>query len=372
MAMIVKTPAGTWKALIRKRGFPTVSKTFRMKRDAEDWGRRTEDEMVRGMYIQRAPAERMTVADALERYLAEVSPTKRPASASCDLRHSKPLIRSIGKYSLAALTPEVIAKYRDERLAGLDRKDAKGKPAPKPRSPNTVRLDLALLGHMFNTAIREWGIGLPSNPVQNIRRPSAPPGKERRISAEEEARLMKVIDAHSNPMLGWIVNIALETGMRSSEITTLRRGQVDLKRRIVRLLDTKNTQPRTVPLSTKATDTFREAFANPIRPIDTDLVFFGEPGKDGQRRPYNFNKVWMQLKASVGLKDLRFHDLRHEAVSRFVEGGLSDQQVAAISGHKSMQMLRRYTHLRTEDLVDELDGIARRRDQKQRRSELDS
>lgn len=368
MAVIVKTPSGTWKALIRKRGFPTASKTFRMKRDAEDWARRTEDEMVRGVYIQRASAERLTIADALKRYLEEVSPTKRPASASCDLRHSKPLIKGLGKYSLAALTPEIIAKYRDERLAGLDRKDAKGNPDPKPRSPNTVRLDLALLGHMFNTAIREWGIGLPSNPVQNIRRPSAPPGKERRISMEEETRLLAAVDAHSNPMLSWIVHIALETGMRSSEITTLKRGQVDLKRRLVRLLDTKNTQPRTVPLSNKATETFQKALSNPVRPIDTDLVFYGEPGKDGQRRPYNFNKVWLQLKASVGLKDLRFHDLRHEAVSRFVEGGLSDQQVAAISGHKSMQMLRRYTHLRTEDLVEELDAIASRREGKIKRS----
>ena len=86
MAVIVKTPSGTWKALIRKRGFPTASKTFRMKRDAEDWARRTEDEMVRGVYIQRASAERLTIADALKRYLEEVSPTKRPASASCDLR----------------------------------------------------------------------------------------------------------------------------------------------------------------------------------------------------------------------------------------------------------------------------------------------
>lgn len=134
---------------------------------------------------------------------------------------------------------------------------------------------------------------------------------------------------------------------------------------IVRLLETKNTLPRTVPLTSAAVDIFRQALANPVRPIDTDLIFFGEPGKDGQRRPYNFNKVWLNTKESVGLKDLRFHDLRHEAVSRFVEGGLSDQQVAAISGHKSMQMLRRYTHLRAEDLVDELDAISTRRAGKQ-------
>lgn len=361
MATLVKTPSGTWKAVIRKTGFPTSAKTFRIKRDAEDWARRTEDEMVRGVYIQRGSAERMTVSAALNRYLVEVSPSKRPSSAASDIRRSKSLIQSLGKYSLAALSAEIIAKYRDERLAGLDRKDFNGKPAPKPRAANTVRLDLALLGHMFNVAIKEWGIGLAINPVQSIRRPAPGPGRERRLSQAEEKRLFAAVEAHSNPMLSWIVRIALETGMRSSEITTLRKVQVDLDRRIVRLIETKNTQPRTVPLTLSATEVFHKAMANPTRPVETDLIFFGEPGKDGHRRAYNFNKTWIKIKAEIGLKDLRFHDLRHEAVSRFVEAGLSDQKVAAISGHKSMQMLQRYTYLRAEDLVDELDIISARK-----------
>ena len=87
------------------------------------------------------------------------------------------------------------------------------------------------------------------------------------------------------------------------------------------------------------------------------MVFFGEPGKDGTRRPYNFNKIWLGIKKDVGVTDFKFHDLRHEAVSRFVESGLSDQEVASISGHKSMQMVRRYTHLRSEDLVAKLDNL---------------
>jgi integrase len=163
-------------------------------------------------------------------------------------------------------------------------------------------------------------------------------------------------------MLRWIVRIALQTGMRASEIATLHRVQVDLKRRIVRLLETKNTLPRTVPLSTQAVELFSKAMNRPVRPIDTDLIFYGEPGRDGKRRPYNFNKVWMDIKRAQGLADFRFHDLRHEAVSRFVEAGLSDQEVSAISGHKSMQMLKRYTHLRAEDLVSRLDDIAAHRE----------
>lgn len=359
MATLVKTELGKWKAIIRKAGWPTASKTFRTKRDAEDWSRRTEDEMVRGAYIQRAPADRLTVADAITRYLAEVTPTKRPTTQISDHNRSRILVQHLGKYSLASLTPEVIAHFRDARLGGADRKDEAGKPVP--RANNTVRLDLALLGHLFTVAIKEWGIGLPSNPVMSIRRPAPGPGRNRRLSQDEEERLLAAVDAHSNPMLRWIVRIALETGMRSSEIVTLRRMQVDLKRRIVRLLETKNTSPRTVPLSTVATELFREALNHPVRPIDTDLIFFGEPGHDAKRHPYEFNSTWMNIKRSVGLADVRFHDLRHEAVSRFVEAGFSDQEVSAISGHKSMQMLKRYTHLRTEDLVRRIDEVESRR-----------
>jgi integrase len=162
-------------------------------------------------------------------------------------------------------------------------------------------------------------------------------------------------------MLRWIVRVALTTGMRASEILTLRRPQVDLQRRVVRLLETKNTSPRTVPLSAAATLVFREALNHPVRPIDTDLIFFGEPGRDGKRRPYQFNPVWLNIKRELKLVNVHFHDLRHEAVSRFVEAGFSDQEVSAISGHKSMQMLKRYTHLRAEDLVEKLDLLPSRK-----------
>lgn len=270
-------------------------------------------------------------------------------------KRAAPLTAYFGKYSLAAISAELVAQYRDKRLSGEDRKDALGKPVP--RAPNTVRLELALLGHLFTVAVKEWGLGLTYNPVLNVRRPAPGPGRTRRLDPGEEVRLFAAVDAHSNPMLRWIVRIAVETGMRSSEIVTLRRSQVDMVKRVVRLIETKNTMPRTVPLTVEATNLFEQALANPVRPVGTDLIFFGEPGRDEVRRPYNFNKVWLDIKRAAGCSDFRFHDLRHEAVSRLVEAGLSDQEVAAISGHKSMQMLKRYTHLRAEDLVAKLDKL---------------
>ena len=345
MATIVKTPAGKWKAVIRKTGWPTQSKTFRLKRDVENWARAVEDEMAQGNFAPRTQVARLTLREALERYGREVTPTKRPSTQRTEIKRLEILSRELGDYSLAAITPKVVAEYRDKRLAGTDVKP------PRPRSANTVRLELALLSNLYSIAIREWGLGLNNNPVANVRKPTPSPGRTRRLRQDEEQRLLAEVDRHSNPMLGWIVRIALETAMRSSEILTLRLHQVDLDRRIVRLLETKNTLPRTIPLSIEAQRLFRLAILNPTRPKGCHLVFFGEPGSDGLRRPYVVSKVWAEARARAELLDFRFHDLRHEAVSRLVETGLSDVEVAAISGHQSMQMLKRYTHLRAEDWV---------------------
>jgi integrase len=351
MATLVKTPSGTWKAVIRKQGWPTASKTFRTKRDAEDWSRRAEDEMVRGVYIQRSGSERMTLEAALKRYLSEVTPTKKPSTQRGETSKAKKLTAELGKYSLAALSSEIIAAYRDKRLS---------QPADRKKtltSNNTVRLELALLGHLYSTAIKEWGLGLTFNPVASVRKPKPGKGRERRFVDDEEGRLLDAANAHSNPMLGWIARIALETSMRKSEIAELTLSQVDLVKRVVRLPDTKNNDFRTVPLNKRATDAMQAAVDNPLRPKGCQYIFFGEPGKDGKRRPYTFSKVWTTLRERLGMSDFRFHDLRHEAVSRLVESGLSDQEVSTISGHKSMQMLKRYTHLRAEDLVEKLDSI---------------
>ena len=344
MATITKTPSSTWKAVIRKRGWPTTIKTFRTKRDAEDWARRTEDDMVRGVYIDRAGSDRLLLKHGLDRYLSEVSSTKKPSTHSAEQHKAKALKASLGAYSLAAISPDLVAKYRDERLeAG--------------KSPSTVRLELSLLSHLFTIAIKEWRIGLFYNPVANIRKPTPPKGRDRRLSADEEMTLLKACDNHSNPMLGWITRIALYTGMRAGEIKSLTRRQVNLQKRTVYLSETKNGSARTVPLTRDAADVFRLALSNPVRPLDTDLIFWGEPGRDGKRRPYEFRPAWHRTLKEAGIQGFRFHDLRHEAVSRLVEAGLGDQEVAAISGHKSMQMLKRYTHLRAEDLVERLDHL---------------
>jgi len=276
--------------------------------------------MVRCVYISRTGAERLTVKDALQRYLLEITPTKKPTTQRSEKITAEHLTGFLGKYSMAALSSDLVASNRDHRIGA-------GK------SNNTVLIELALLSNLFTIAIQEWGLGLSHNPVAVIRKSSPGKGRDRRLNATEEQRLLNAVDQYSNPMLGWIVRIAIETGMRQSEILNLRKPQLDLTARVVRLSDTKNDSARTVPLTISATAAFKEELENPLRPKDSELVFFGEPGKDGKRRPYQFTKVWAEIRDALGIADLHFHDLRHEAVSRLVEGEFNDQEVASIRGH---------------------------------------
>ena len=281
---------------------------------------------------------------ALNRYLKEVTPTKKPKTQSSEQIRAEQLKKELGRYSLAALNTEIIANYRDKRIG-------------EGKSATTIRLELALLSHLFTIAIQEWRLGLVANPVFNVRKPSPGEGRNRRLIGDEEKRLLNSCNQHSNPFLGWIVSIALYTAMRHGEIISLKRNQVNLERSTVFLADTKNNEVRTVPLTDKAKEVFRQVLDHPVRPIDSELLFFGEPGRDGKRRPYTINRMWAEALKRAEIADLRLHDLRHEATSRFVEAGLSDQEVASITGHRSMQMLKRYTHIRTENLISKIQAI---------------
>ncbi len=287
MATIQKTPAGSWKAMIRRHGTPPAYKTFKLKRDAEAWASQTESEISRGIYINRSEAERLTVEKALDRYLAEVSPKKSPKTSRAEKYKADHLRDLLGKYSLAAVTQDKVASYRDQRL--------------KKASTSTVRLELALLSHLFTIAMQEWGVGLPSNPVRNIKKPTPSAGRERRLLPKEEIRLLEECSRpRTNPFLKPMVIIAIETAMRLDEIRITKKKHLDLQTRTVFVPSShaKNSQARTVPLSIEALKAFNEALDHPFRPKNCNLVFFGEPGEDGKRRPFVITQAWARAKTS--------------------------------------------------------------------------
>ena len=307
---------------IRRKGYPVQSKTFESEEDAKKWARLIEGEMDRGIFTSQAEAEKTTLKEALERYKKEITPDKKGSQQEGSRINI--LSRStLAPRFLAAIRGIDVARYRDERL--------------KDRSPITVNNELILLSHLFTVARKEWGMDGLRNPVSDIRKPKQPAGRNRRLESGEEEKLLKAAPQNLRPL----IVVAIETTMRLGELLALRWEHVDLVKRTAHLLETKNGTSRMVPLSTRA--------AAELKALPRRL--------DGRVFSYNVNtasKTFADLTIDLKIEDLRFHDLRHEATSRLFEKGLNPMEVASITGHKTLQMLKRYTHLRAEDLAQKL------------------
>lgn len=318
--------SGNWRAIIKRKGHPTLTRTFDSKAEAEVWARQVEQEMDRGVFVSRAEAERTTLAEALARYGREITPTKKPSTAKRERDRIAVLVaHPLARASLAAIRGSDMAAFiRARQEQGL--------------GASAIRLDLAILSHLFTVAVSAWGMESLSNPVKRTRgqRPKLPQGRTRRLAADEYARLLA--SAEQAYPIGSIITWAIETAMRRSEIVAMRWEHVDRKARVLLIPETKNGTPRRVPLSTAAGAVLEDL------PRRLDGRVWGV-GSDFITRAFK------QVCKASGIEGLTFHDLRHEATSRLFEKGLNPMQVAAITGHKTLQMLKRYTHLRAEDLV---------------------
>ncbi len=350
MASIYKRGPYQWQALIRRKGFETQAKVFNTKAEAENWSATIEAEMVRGVFVSRKEAENTTLSDALDRYLLEVSSKKKGVYQ--ESRRIETLKRhKLSKRFLASIQGKDIAEYRDERLNSV--------------SQASVRLELALLSHLFNTAIREWGMSGILNPVAQIRLPKKATNRDRRLLPGEEERILIACDEYGGD-LPYVVRLALATGMRRGELASLTWDNIDLKKRTATLPETKNGEKRIVPLSQEAVRILGDL------PRRFDGMVFGFMDSHSittafirsvsrARSTYEKECAEKGTKPNpVFLVDLTFHDLRHEATSRFFELGLDTPFVKKITGHKTYQMLDRYTHLRAEDIAEKLDQLAKK------------
>lgn len=278
----------------------------------------------------------ITVKEALDHYRNKVSILKKGYAQ--EKYRIDQLGRSfLGDKLVREVTSVDIATYRDHRLEQTNPKTG------SPLSTSTVRLELCLLSNFFDICRIEWGFA-DSNPVANVRKPKAPPGRERRLTAREERQILRYCHMHGNAQLATIIVLALETAMRQGELLKLSWEHVDLRSRIAHLPETKNGQKRDVPLSVKA----REA-----------LISWGvkSSGPVFQYSNAGVKSSFKYMIKSLAIEDLHFHDMRHEAASRLSElGSLDSIEIAAITGHKSMQMLKRYSHLKANKLVRKLDA----------------
>ena len=312
--------ADKWQARVQRSGQSSLAKSFNTKADAVKWARHTESQLDLGTLAPKAAMP--PLMRIVDRYLAEVSPTKKGSKQ--ELNRGRQIARTaLGLMQLDKITSEVVSKYRDGRLREV--------------SNNTVRLEMAFISVVFEQCAKEWGYKV-SNPVKQIRIPKPGKPRQRRLRPGEEDALLAAC-AERATYLHSLVVMAIETGMRFGELVSITWNNVDLDARTIHLPDTKNGHPRTVPLSTRA--------LGAIRAVPSGYegrVFMGKPGSI--RAAFG-----AAVKRSGVGSDLRFHDLRHEAVTRLFEKGLNPIEVGMISGHRSMSMLQRYTHLGPKELL---------------------
>lgn len=314
----------SWRAQIRRKGYPTLSATFDTKADAQRWAAEIEGDMSRSRFVDVREAEQTTLADGLKRYLREVSDHKKGAKQEA-LRIKRWMAHPVSAKSMAAVKSSDMAEYRDERIkAGA--------------SSATVRLDLAIISHLYTIASKEWGIEGLTNPCKNLRMPKGSKERDRRPTSAELSKVYEAA-AQLHAELPVIIELAADTAMRRSELVLLRREQV--RGRVAYLEDTKNGERRSVPLSSRAV-----------------ALLQGLPARiDGRYFSLSLNTVsnyFPRACEAAGVVNLRFHDLRHEATSRLFERGFTMMEVAAITGHKTLSMLKRYTHLSPHALAEKL------------------
>lgn len=320
----------SFRVKVRLKGFPTQSATFDRLTDARKWVQQTEAAIREGRHFKTTESKRHTLGDAIERYINNVIPTK-PKNTVNQVGQLKWWKENLGDYSLADVTPALIAQYRD-KLAKTPSQRGES------RSNATVNRYLAVLSHLFTMAIKEWG-WVEDNPLRKVTKPKESRGRVRFLSDEERAQLLDECKKSESQYLYIAVVLALSTGGRRMEILGLSWSNVDLNRGIITLHETKNGERRVLPLAGHALELMKQH--KKVRHVTSTLVF---PGRN-INNPVDLRTPFETALKRAGIADFRWHDLRHSCASYLAMNGASLAEIAEILGHKTLQMVKRYAHL---------------------------
>jgi integrase len=320
----------TFRVIIRLKGSPPQSATFDRITDARKWATQTEAAIREGRYFKTSEAKKHTFGEMIDRYLRDVVPTRE--------RHQDKQIalvswwkEELGPYMVSDVTSSMLAECRDRLLRGTTYRGTK-------RSNATVVRYMAALSHVYSYAVNEWE-WLDTSPLKKVKKPKEPRGRVRFLNDEEREALLTACRESDSPFLFPMVVIAISTGMRHGEIAGLTWKNVDLKRKRIILEKTKNDERRNVPLTGLAYDLILTL--SKVKRTDTELLF---PG-DKPHKPVVNRIAFLNALNKAGIKDFRFHDLRHTAASYLAMNGATLAELADILGHKTLAMVKRYTHL---------------------------
>ena len=304
-----------WQCIVRVHGYPPMTKTFNTKIDAQRYSRDLENKLWREQH-NIAKKKFPKFREVLERYRDEVVIHKRSKDMETKLINYL-LTEGFVNFGVNLVDAKLIAQYRDRALRSL--------------KSSSVNRRLAIISHCFTIARKEWGYDVV-NPVLSIRRPKNPDPRDRRFTKEE---INKILTCNrTSPHMKFIIELALETGMRRSEIANVKSEHI--KGNTLKIVQAK-VKPRTIPLTPRAGELLK--YNMPIK-MSSNAIHLS----------------WVRICKRHSIEDARFHDLRHEALSRMFEvKSLNVPEVQLISGHLEPRTLMRvYANLRPKDLADKL------------------
>ena len=320
----------SFRVKVRIKGHPVETATFERKTDANKWAASIESAIKEGRHFKTTEAKKHTLEDLIDSYIKLELP-KKPKNS----RNQKPQLlwwsSEIGRCTLADVTPALIAECRDILLTGITPNGTK-------RSNATVVRYLAALSVCLTYGVNEkqW---LDDSPMRKVTKPIEPRGRVRFLSHDERTKLLYACKESTNSYIYAVTVLALSTGARQGEIMNLTWDDVDLNNGRAILHETKNGERRALPITRHALEVLKEL--NKVRRIDTQLLFSG----NNPNAPAELRKPWMNALKIAGIKNFKFHDLRHSAASELAMNGATLAEIAEILGHKTLSMVQRYAHL---------------------------
>ena len=324
----------SYRVKVRLKGYPVQTATFTRLTDAKKWVQDTESAIREGRHFKTTEAKRHTLGELVDRYTRDVLPAKQDGDKqAAQLAWWK---EQLGAYSLADITPALLAEYRDQLAGGITCRGTQ-------RNPATVVRYMAALSHAFTIAVKEWQ-WLDDSPMRKVTKPKESRGRVRFLSDDERARLLTACKESSSPYLYPVVVLALSTGMRQGEVMGLTWDDIDLARGRAILHETKNGDRRAVHLSGHALEQVKELAK--VRRLDTKMLF-PEKARAGQKpqKPIDLRAPWEKALAKAEIENFHFHDLRHSAASYLAMNGATLAEIAEVLGHKTLAMVKRYSHL---------------------------
>lgn len=329
-----------WHLNISRKGMKPIRRSTEVtnKKLAEQIHAKVLTQIAEGKWLDVDKGKNTTFKVLLEKHLLEHSSKNEPSSEKRDVNSSKHLIPYFGEYMLADISPSLISDYKNLRYQeGV--------------APATINRELALMKCAYNLAINQWELATV-NPVKKGLMEKEDNARDRWIDYEEEGRLLE-------PCPDWLselVIFAVEMGMREEEILSLKISRVDFsrgKRGVVTVMDSKNGEKRTLPLTSTAEKLLKAKFK--LRRLNCNYVFPSSVGTKIDQG--NLRRAFSKARERAGIDDLTFHDLRHTYATRQVQGGTDLYKVQMLLGHKTPQMTQRYAHHSTDSLADTIDVL---------------